>query len=539
MNEPDSNLNEFLPEQYGGPTEFVHLHNHTVFSALDGVATPEQYAEQCAIRGYPAMSATEHGHMASVPDMYMAFKKAGVKYIPGCEIYFNDWEPERQRVEAAGFKVRSPEWRAANFEVSNRINRNRHLTILCKNETGFHNLVKLTTQAYETGLFGTGRVQFNRIWFEKLCEFKEGLIVLSGCLNGPVSHELRYKQLLDKDGNVLLERDLKTRVNAAAAYMKKFKEVFKDDYYIEFQMPGVADDVMVFQQQVKLADFYKIKTVLANDCHYLTRQDFILQKIMMAVAQETTINSPDLFHVNSDEQYMKTRAELWARFKNFGYSKGMDDGVFESMCDNSLLIAEKCKTFVADTAPKIPEIGRADAQLVEIVTKELERKELLNNKRTFIIDGREVTYAKQAKIELQRFIDKGFASYFLITRDLVQYGTSRGWPFSPRGCSIPGALVSTPTGSVEIQDFEIGDIVLDGFGHKQIIENKFVYDVSEDLFNIEFESGSVVVTADHKLYVLRDGIVVLLYASDIKDTDEVIDISLVKRGSHENNSSGI
>jgi DNA polymerase-3 subunit alpha len=311
-------------------------------------------------------------------------------------------------------------------------------------------------------------MQFNRIWFEKLCEFKEGLIILSGCLNGPVCHELRFKQLTEIvctnkiDGaecgvkhhksrcprcgseerreNVLLERTAKQRLDAAVAYIKKFKAAFGDDYYMEFQMPGVADDEMVFRSLVALADSFKIKTVLANDCHYLNRQDFILQKIMMAVAQETTIDSPDLFHVNSDEQYMKTRAELWARFKNGGYSKGLDDGVFETMCDNTLLIADKCNPFVADTTPKIPEIANADSELVNIVVAELKRRGLDTNKRIFIIDGQEVTYMKQAKIELKRFIDKGFASYFLITRNLVQHGKKQGWPFSPRG-SAGGSLV--------------------------------------------------------------------------------------------------
>ena len=113
------------PEDYNGPKEFVHLHNHTVFSALDGVATPEQYAEQCAERGYPAMSATEHGHMASVPDMYLAFKEVGVKYIPGCEIYFNDYEPMRKDLVAKGIKIRSPDWRKQNPELAARLFRNR------------------------------------------------------------------------------------------------------------------------------------------------------------------------------------------------------------------------------------------------------------------------------------------------------------------------------------------------------------------------------------------------------------------------------
>jgi DNA polymerase III subunit alpha len=437
---PEPVVETYKPEDYKGPSQFVHLHNHTIFSTMDGVATPDQYAEQCKKRGYPAMAATEHGHMASVPDFYLAFKKQKVKPIFGCEIYYNDWEPMRQDLERRGNKVRSPEWRKNNPELANRIIRARHLTVLAKNETGFRNLVKLTTQAYGTGLFGMGVRQFNRIWFEKLCEFKEGLIVLSGCLNGPVCHELRYKELKDKEGNVILERDKRTRVSEAVEYIKKFKDAFGEDYLIELQMPGVADDVSVFRQLVTLADNFKIDLALANDCHYLTRKDFILQKAMMAIAQETNIYSDDLFHVNSDEQYMKTRAELWARFKNYGYSKGIPDSVFEKMCDNTLMVADRVKSFDFDPDPKIPNIPDADNELRRLVALRLHSLGLDKCTDKFIIDGKAVNYIEQSKIELNRFIDKGFSSYFLITRDLVQYGRERGWPFSPRG-SAGGSLV--------------------------------------------------------------------------------------------------
>ncbi len=430
----------FLPEEYNGPKEFVHLHNHTVFSALDGVATPEQYAEQCYKRGYPAMSATEHGHMASVPDMYLAFKKYDLKFIAGCEIYLNDFEPMRQELVAQGVKIRSPEWRENNLELSQRINRNRHLTILCKNDIGFHNLIKLTTQAYATGLFGLGRTQYNRIWFDKLCEYKEGLIVLSGCLNGPVCHELRFKQVMNRDGVVQRDRTKDERLRDAVQWIKKFKEAFGDDFRIELQMPGIDGDDVVFRNLVGLADAFKIPLILANDCHYLERQDFIIQKVMMAIEQETTVDSPDLFHVNSDEQYMKTRGELWARFKNGGYSNGIDDRVFEQMCDNTLELAERCQSLEVDTSPKIPEISDADAELRKIVAIRLKQLGLDKITKKFLIDGREVTYVEQAKIELQRFIDKGFASYFLITRDIIKYGRANGWPFSPRG-SAGGSLV--------------------------------------------------------------------------------------------------
>lgn len=430
---------------YTGPTDFVHLHNHSIYSTLDGVATIDEYAKKCLENNWSGMSLTEHGHMGSVPDLYLTFRKYKLKPIFGCEIYYNDWEPERQRLERNGVKIRSVQWRQEHPVESARLMRNRHLTVLCKNETGFHNLIKLTTQAYATGLFGLGKTQYNRIWFEKLCEYKEGLIILSGCLNGPVSHELRYRKLVDREGNVLHERSEREALADAAAYVKKFKRVFGDDYYMELQMPGIPatehnpGDVDVFKDQIGIANFFDLKLALANDCHYLHRKDYELQKIMMAIAQGTTVDSPDLFHVNSDEQYLKTRGELWARFKN-EYSDGLDDGVFNSMCDTTMEIFEKCERFDLDANPKLPEMPDADDELKRLVAEALTRRGLHKNDRRYLVDGREVTYVEQAKIELNRFVEKGYSSYFMIPRELVRYGKEQGWPFYPRG-SAGGSLV--------------------------------------------------------------------------------------------------
>lgn len=418
---------------------FVHLHCHTYFSMLDGVSSPLQYAERCHQLGYPAMAATEHGHMGSVPDMFLAFKQYGLKSIAGAEIYFNDYEPVRQKLHEEGVKYRSKEWRAENPELANRMFRNRHLTVICKNETGVQNLIKLTTQAYKTGLFGLGTSQFNRIWFDKLQEYKEGLIILSGCLNGPICHELRFKELKDKEGNVLLERSLRQRVDSALRELKRFQKAFGEDYYMEFQMPGVEDDDMVFKTCLQLADMYKIKPVITNDCHYLHRKDFTLQKIMMAISQETTVDSPDLFHVNSDEQFFKTREELYERFRNDGYGDGVDDAWFHHACDNTLEIAEKCDMLKVDSTPKIPTVGE-DEQLIAKVKTRIKELGLHKIDKKFEIDGREVTYVEQANIELKRIIDKGFSSYMLITEDLVRHGRAHGWPFNPRG-SATGSLV--------------------------------------------------------------------------------------------------
>ena len=431
--------NQYDPSMYDGPTEFVHLHSHSIYSALDGVATIQQYAEECVNRNWPGMAITEHGHMASVPDLYFTFKEHGLKPIPACEIYFNDYEPKRQQLVEQGISVKSPAWRSQNVEISQRINRNRHLTVLCKNQIGLENLLTLTTEAYDDGLYGAGATKYNRIWFEKLCSKKEGLIVLSGCLNGPVCHELRYKEIKDKDGNIIDVRDAEKRAKAAIEYVSKFKSAFGEDYYIELQMPGIEDDHVVFEQLVSLADGFNIKTVITNDSHYLERRDYDIQTVMMAVAQGVTVDSPDLFHVNSSEQFFKTRAELWSYYMSNEYSKnGLD--VFHKSCDNTLEIIDKCENIVLDGNPKFPRINNDATILTDITIRELCKRNLHKSTRIFNIDGNNVTYLDQTKIELQRFINKGFASYFLITQDLIKYGKSNGLIFGPRG-SAGGSLV--------------------------------------------------------------------------------------------------
>jgi len=510
-------------EDYVGDSEIIHLHNHSIASMLDGVAYVQQYASESKKRGYRALALTEHGHMASVPDGFFECKKSGLKYIAGSEIYLNDHEPIRQELESKGIKWRSEEWKKQNIEDYFKITRNRHLTVLCKNRQGVENLIKLTTEAYKDGLFGMGRAKYNRSWTEKLFKYKEGLIVLSGCLNGPVSHELRTKQIKDREGNILKERTDSECLNSAVNIIKSYKQIFGDDYYIELQMPGVDGDDRVFKILNMIADKFKIKPVITNDCHYMKREDSMIQKIMMAIDQETTVDSPDLFHVNSDEQYFKTRAELWTRFKNNTYSDGIDDRRFHEACDNSIEIADKCDNVKFDLSPKIPSIEDADKKLITIVKNRLKELGLDKCDRKFVVDGKEVTYLDQAKLELSRFIEKGFASYFLITKDLIDYGKNRGFPFAPRGCTTPDALVNVSVNSCQkISDISIGDEIIDGFGDKQVVENKFIYDVSEELFVIEVDGCVLELTSDHKLYVIRDNIVCLLKAYEIKDTDEII-----------------
>jgi DNA polymerase-3 subunit alpha len=427
------NTEEYLPSTYTGASDFAHTHCHSVYSSLDGVSTIQEYAEACVKNGWGGMAITEHGHMGSVPDFFYTFRDYNLKSIFGCEIYYNDWHPEIERLKNFGVNVRSSIWRKDNLELSTRINRNRHLTVLCKNEIGAKNLLSLTTEAFEDGLYGAGVKQYNRIWFEKLCSKKEGLIILSGCLNGPVAHELRYKELRDKEDNIIVERDVKTRLNAAVNYIKKFKAAFGEDYYIELQMPGIEDDHEIFWILVELANHFKIKTIISNDAHYISRVDFDIQKIMMAVAQDTTVDSPDLFHVNSSEQFFKTRSELWSTFMSNRYKDRVSESDFHAMCNNTLEVFDKCQQVELDGSPKFPSIENDDATLIKEVMTSMKARGLDKNQDKFVIDGKEVTYMEQAKIELSRIISKGFSSYFLILQDLISFGRSKSFIFGPRG----------------------------------------------------------------------------------------------------------
>lgn len=424
MDEPATNISAAQAElDFPGPSEFVHLHNHTLFSLLDGVAQPAEYFKGCAERKWPAFAITEHGVLNSMPDAYFASKEFGVKYIPGCEFYYNDYELMRQKLAGEGTKI--GDLRDKSPDLAERISRNRHLTVICKNMKGYESLLKINQEAWEKGFYYRPRM-----WFDLLAKHSEGLIVLSGCLNGPVCHELRKSNFSSKD-----------YITGAIDYVKKFKQVFGDDYYIELQMPGIEGDVKVFKQLVAIADKLNIKPVITNDCHYIERRDFELQKVMMAIDQNTVVHDPNLFHVNSDEQYFKTRYELRATFVTRGYEQYVPRSVFEAACNNTLEIADKCQTFAPNMEPKLPKIKDAEKELCRLTLTGLKKFGLDKDTNKYLMDGVEVTYRQQVEIELKRIVEKGFASYFLITRDLIQESLRHGWPLGPARGSAGGSLL--------------------------------------------------------------------------------------------------
>jgi len=423
-------------------SDFVHLHCHSFFSPMDGVAAPSEYFEECKKRGYVAIALTEHGNMASIPDAHAASKATGVKYIIGCELYYNDYENERRKLEESNIKVRE-----IKDEITKlRMIRQRHLTVLCKSTDGYKNLLNIRRLSYDYFFFKA------RANIKLLSDNKENLIVLSGCMNGPISFELR---------NYIATKDEKYK-NLAIKTASVFKKMFGEDFYIELQMPGVENDVMLFSQLFQLSKELNIKAVLTNDAHYITAEDYNIQKIMMSIDQDVPFDSPNLFISKSTSGYFKTREELKQTFLH-GHKVGEEtlpaykvDGItmsdFDAACDVTLEIADKCKEFKPDTSTKLPIIEDAENKLWKLVAQGLKRNNLHENK----------IYKDRVKFEMSRIIEKEFCSYFLICRDLVQKSTiGLQMPVGPRG-SAGGSLVCYLIGIHEIDPIK-WDLSFDRF----------------------------------------------------------------------------
>jgi len=398
----------------------THLHTHTSYSVLDGVAAPDDYFDVAAERGYSALAITEHGNLASVPSNYWASKRTGVKYIVGCELYYNDYELERQKLEADGLT------QAFDNEQKNKYLKHRHLLVLCKTMDGYRNLLRIRRESYERGFYRKPRA-----FFELLQKHREGLIIGSACMNGPICFEImRYLTIKDDDRytDIIKNGVYKDAIRQAWHIAKQFKEVFKDDFYIELQMPGIEHDVELFRWLVDIAEALGIKCILTNDAHYINEKDYAVQRVMMAIDQNTTVDDPELFITNSSNGYFKTRIQLRDTFRQ-SYST-VSEKVFDAACDTTMEVAEKCRSFTPDTEPKLSQIEDADNKLKQLTLKGLEKNGLIHNKR----------YVKQALHELNRIIEKEFASYFLICRDLVMESRRLGMPVGPRG-SAAGSLV--------------------------------------------------------------------------------------------------
>ena len=245
--------------------DFVHLHIHTEYSLLDGACRIDQLMDRVKECGQSAIAITDHGVMYGCVQFYKAAKKAGIKPIIGCEVYV----ATRTR-----------------FDKVNKIDGNNHLILLCKNETGYKNLIKMVSAAFVEGFYSKPRVDK-----QLLEQYHEGLICLSACLAGEIPQ-------------AILAGDYE-RAKATALW---YQELFgKDNYYIELQDHGLEEDTIVLPQLIKLARETGIPMAATNDSHYLRKDDAKMQSILLCIQTGKTIQDADRMEFQTDEFTSKRR----------------------------------------------------------------------------------------------------------------------------------------------------------------------------------------------------------------------------------------
>ena len=373
---------------------FCHLHVHTQYSLLDGACRIQQMAARAAELGMPAVAITDHGNMFGVVGFYNAMRAHGVKPIIGCEVYYTPGDRRiRERVEG----------RKDLF----------HLTLLAADETGYRNLTKLSSLAYLEGLYYKPRVDW-----ELLSDCAEGLVCLSGCLQG------RLNQLLLADAPDEAER-----------WLARMRDLFGPErLYVELQDHGMDEQRRVLGPAVELARKLDVPLVATNDCHYLGAEDASWHDVLLCISTRSTLDDPDRLRMSTEQMYFKSPQEMAQAFPEL-----------PEAIANTLRIAEMCNVEL-DTSRKYPTFHQegTDPQDNARLLRELAEGGL----REKYGEVSEVMQ-EQLDYELSVIEQTGYVDYFLIVWDLVRF---------VRENEIPVGLRGSGCGSLVVHGLNIADL---------------------------------------------------------------------------------
>ena len=379
--------------------DFAHLHLHSQFSLLDGAIKFDELFEEVKRQGMPSVALTDHGNLFGAYEFYKKAKESDVKPIIGCEVYIAKDHTNK----------------------TNENNKTHHLTVLAMNLEGYENLCSLVSFGHLQGFYRKPRID-KKLLFEK----SDGLIVLSGCLNGEVSHNI-----------------LKGKKDEALKVASEFKNVLGDRYFIEIQGTCLKEQIRVNKVLKEIAEKLDIKVVATNDCHYLTKNDFHSHDTLLCIQTNALVKEEKRFRFNGNEFYLKSKQEMMDAL----------DGDEESI-DNSILIAERCDIkFETDDyrLPKIDEDINYDG-IREISDKSLEEK--IHN--GFISKKDKSLYKERINHEINIIEKMGFEGYFLVVSDFINYAKDNRIPVGPGRGSAAGSLVAFLLDITEVDPIKHG-----------------------------------------------------------------------------------
>jgi len=375
---------------------FVHLHLHTDYSLLDGACEISKLMDRTAELRMPAVAVTDHGNLFAAIKFYDAALKRGVKPIIGCEVY------------VAGTN---------RFDRSPDADRPHHLIVLCENERGYRNLIKLASAAFLEGYYYKPRIDK-----DLLARHADGLLGLSGCLRGEVAVAL-----------------IADRYEAARQAAYDFRDIFgKGNFFLEVQDQGVAEEHRINPQLARLSRETGIPLVATNDCHYLTQADARAQEVLVSIQTGKTLSDPNRMRFPTDQFYFKTHEEMRALF-----------GEVPEALVRTLEIADRCNLHLEEKRHVFPHFevpaGETLDSFFEKVTRQgfahrrerLERWQAASRLR-YPLEA----YAERLEREIELIKQMRFAGYFLIVWDFIRFAREQCIPVGPGRGSAAGSLVA-------------------------------------------------------------------------------------------------
>ena len=368
---------------------FTHLHLHTEYSLLDGACRIPKLVERIKALGMTSCAITDHGVMYGCIDFYSAMKDAGIKPIIGCEVYVC-----RDRLDKS----------AANREYS-------HLILLCENNTGYQNLMKLVSEGFLTGYYYRPRIDYNLIR-----QHSEGLICLSACLSGDLPKLL-----------------LQGRYDDAEAYVREMQDIFGEkNFYVEIMDHGIREEKIVMPRLISLAREMNVPLVATNDCHYLEEKDADAQEVLLCIQTGKTLDDANRMRMDTRQLYVKSEDEMRTLFA------ACPDAV-----DRTQEIADRCNVEFEFGVTRLPHYPVPEGETALSMLTRLTHEGL----RERYPDAKETDEPWQRlNYELNVISSMGYVDYFLIVWDFIRYAKSQGIMVGPGRGSGAGSIVAYSLG---------------------------------------------------------------------------------------------
>ncbi len=388
---------------------FVHLHCHTDYSLLDGACEIGQLMELVVHQKMPAVAMTDHGNLFGAVEFYNEAKDKGVHPVIGCEVY----------VSQQGHETRSD------------TDRYNHLVLLCENQEGYRNLLKLVSKSFLDGFYYKPRIDK-----DLLAGHSKGLIAMSACLRGDINETL-----------------LANRYEEAKRLAYNYADLFgKQNFFLEIQDHGLDQDKIVVPLVHRLSQETRIPLVATNDSHYMRKEDARAHEILLCIQTGKTMSDPQRMRFQQPEFYLKTRVEMLAMF-----------GELEEALDRTWEIAQRCQVNlekVKEPFPKfdVPEGHTTDTYFEYAARQGFEKRrprlEALHRAGALKHDLAE--YAERLDREIRVIQQTKFSGYLLIVWDFIRFAKSRGIPVGPGRGSAAGSLVSYSMEITDIDPLEYG-----------------------------------------------------------------------------------